>query len=117
MLMSQTARSASVTGLPRPGRSDARAAEVLPRRRAAKRNLAVYMLDLPVAADCPAGDDIHMAHREGRYRCVDLGRPALGEHLLACRLDVAGLVPGAALQHHRLAVPAPGQAEARQRLR
>src|SRR6516162_2818943 len=118
-LMSHSARSASLTGLPRPGSSAAIAAapESASANAAAKvKRLAVDMLDLPFLVDRPTGDDVHMPHREGGHRHVDLGRAALGEHLLARGLHIAGLVPGAALQHHRLPVPAPGQAEAGQRL-
>src|SRR5215472_11722420 len=149
-LMSHSARSASLTGLPRPGSSAAIAAapESASANAAAKvkrvpiewigtrsaflhwrmsffgkpgstfpgQALAVDMLDLPFLIDRPAGDDVHVPHREGGHRHVDLGRAALGEHLLAGGLYVAGLVPGAALQHHRLPVPAPGQTEAGQRL-
>src|ERR1700686_1608814 len=115
MLMSQSARSASLTGLPSPGCSAAVAAAATPStntRLAAARRLPVDMLGLPFAVDGPAGDDVHVSHREGGHRNVDLGLAALGEHLAAGRLHVAGLVPGAALQHHRLAVPPPGHAEA-----
>src|SRR5215471_6178942 len=116
-LMSQSARSASVTGLPSPGSS----AAIAPAPQSASANaqvksLAVDMLDLPLLVDRPAGDDVHVPHREGGHRHVDLGRAALGEHLLARRLYVAGLIPSAALQHHRLTVPAPGQTEAGERL-
>src|ERR1019366_5387962 len=100
-------------GLPSPGRSAAIAAPPTPSTSpmTTASCLPVDMLGLPVAVDGPARDDVHVPHREGGHRNVDLGGAALGEHLLAGRLDIAGLVPGAALQHHRLAVPAPGQAE------
>src|SRR5579862_4823016 len=118
MLMSQSARSASLTGLPSPGWSAAIAvpAKVRASVMTTARCLPVDMLGLPVAVDGPAGDDVHVPHREGGHRNVDLRSAALGEHLLARGLHIAGLVPGAALQHRRLAVPAPGQAEAGQGL-
>src|SRR5580700_8309224 len=117
-LMSQSARSASLTGLPSPGRSAAVAAADKPSTSASEmaRRLPVDMLGLPIAVDGPAGDDVHVPHREGGHRNVDLRSATLGEHLLARGLNIAGLVPGAALQHDRLAVPAPGQAEAGQGL-
>src|SRR5580704_11712507 len=118
MLMSQSASSASLTGLPRPGGSAAGAEPAMPSTSASERAscLPVDMLELPFAVDRPAGDDVHVAHRERGHRNVDLGLAALGEHLAAGRLHISGLVPGAALQHHRLAVPAPRRAEPGQRL-
>src|SRR5712692_8542468 len=120
MLMSQSARSASLTGLPSPGRSAATAVAAPPsasmRGMTAVRRLSVDMLELPFVVGGPARDDVHVPHREGGHRNVDLGLAALGKHLGAGRLDVAGLVPGAALQHHRLAIPAPGYAEPGERL-
>src|ERR1019366_4170335 len=95
MLMSQSARSASLTGLPSPGRSAAIAAPPTPSTSpmTTASCLPVDMLGLPVAVDGPARDDVHVPHREGGHRNVDLGGAALGEHLLAGRLDIAGLVP------------------------
>src|SRR5712691_7759582 len=120
MLMSQSARSASLIGLPSPGWSAAIAAAAPPsasaRETTTARRLPVDMLGLPFGVDGPAGDDVHVSHRGGGHRNVDLGLAALGKHLAARRLRVAGLVPGAALQHDRLAVPAPGRAETAQRL-
>src|SRR3984957_10605184 len=117
-LMSQSARSASLTGLPSPGWVAAIAAPAKASASAptSASCLPVDMLGLPVAVDGPAGDDVHVPHREGGHRNVDLRSATLGEHLLARGLNIAGLVPGAALQHDRLAVPAPGQAEAGPRL-
>src|SRR5438034_229124 len=47
-----------------------------------------------------------MSHWEGGHRDVHLGRAPLGEHLVAGWLNIAGFVPGAALQNHWLTVPA-----------
>src|ERR1700730_4946731 len=113
MLMSQSARSASLTGLPSPGGSAAIAEPAMPSTSARDmaRRLPVDMLGLPFAIDGPTRDDVHVPHREGGHRNVHLGLATLSEHLAAGRLHIAGLVPGAALQHDRLAIPAPGQAE------
>src|ERR1700730_16172660 len=112
-LMSHSARSASLTGLPSPGLSAATAALASSASDAAMaRRLAVNMLGLPFGVDRPAGDDVHVAHRERGYRRIDLGLAALGEHVAAGRLHIAGFVGGAALQHDRLAVPPPPHAAA-----
>src|SRR5258707_14373012 len=82
MLMAQSARSASLTGLPRPGSSaamveappSASASEIAAvRRLTVGMRLTVDMLDLPFGIDRPAGDDVHVPHREGGDRNVDLG--------------------------------------------
>src|SRR5438552_2938194 len=87
MLRSQSARSASVTGLPSPGVSAATAAPVVSTKANettnAKLFLRIHMLGLPFIVDAPAGDDIHMSHREGGHRDIDLGLTAFGEHLAA----------------------------------
>src|SRR6202049_2483031 len=117
ILLSHSARSALLTGFPSPGPSAASAAPARSASGTASANrLSVDMLDLPFAVDGPARDDVHVAHRECGHRNVDLGLAALGEHLAAGRLHIAGLVPGAALQNHRLAVPTPRRAEPCQRL-
>ena len=75
------------------------------------------MLDLPIGPDAPARDAVVVLVREGeggRHRLF--GLTAGGDEVGAERLDVAGFVPGPALQHDRLAVPAPRHAEARERL-
>src|SRR5262252_7888556 len=113
MLMSHSARSASVTGLPSPGRSAAMAVDASPRGMTAARVLRIDMLDLPFGIDGPTRDHIHMSHWEYGHRDVHLGRAPLSEHLVAGRLNIAGFVPGAALQNHWLPVPAPGHAEPR----
>src|SRR6478735_152680 len=112
--MSQSTRSASVTGFPSPGRS---AAIVVAEPRTSARGrtkgklLRIDMLGLPPFVDAPTRNGIHVTHREGRNRRIDLGFAALGQKLGAGRLHVASLVPRAALQHGGLAVPAPGDAE------
>src|SRR4051794_12271541 len=99
--MSQSERSASVTGLPRPGPSPASVAPAPSESASGKANakaLAIDMRRLPFAIDGPARDDVHVAHGERRDRNVDPRRAALGEHLLAGGLAIAGFVPRAALQ-------------------
>src|SRR5215468_903558 len=100
MLMSHSARSASVTGLPSPGRSAAivvAAPRVSPRGTRTDSALPIDMFDLSLRVDGPARDDIHVSHRECGHRDVHLGRTALGKHFVSGRLDIAGFVPGAAL--------------------
>src|SRR5215831_15808294 len=117
MLMSHSARSDSLTGFPSPGVSAAIAApETSTSETASAKQLAIDMLYLPFVVDRPASDDVHVSHRECGHRNIDLGLAALGEHLGAGRLHIAGLVPGPALQHDRLAVPAPGRTEPGERL-
>src|SRR5258707_15739363 len=115
MLKSHSASSASLTGLPSPGRSAAAEVAAPPsgsmRAMTTVKRLSVDMLDLPFFVGSPARDDVHVPHREGGHRNVALGLAALSEHLGAGRLHVARLVPRTALQHDRLAVPAPGHAE------
>src|ERR1700689_2675760 len=112
MLMSQLTRSASVTGLPRLGASPAIAVPAVnASAMLSNKFLRIDMLGLPFGIDRPARDVVHVGLREGDDRRRGLGLAALGEQFRARRLDVAGLVPGAALQNDRLAVPAPGHAE------
>src|SRR5712692_2405773 len=114
MLMSQALTSASATGWPRPGVSPASAAAAPASASATgKQNLSVHMLDLPVAVDRPAGDAVEVLIGEAEHRRRRLGLPAQRHELGAGRLHVAAFVPGAALQHHWLAVPAPRHAKAR----
>src|SRR5262245_1865365 len=115
MLMSHSAKSASLTDWPRPGVSAA--ALVASTSAAATRSvLRIDMFHLALVVDGPAGDHIHVPHRERGDREVRSGLAAFGDDLRTRRLHIAGLVPGAALQHHRLSVPAPGHAEAGERL-
>src|SRR5712671_2026928 len=119
MLMSQSARSASVTFWPRPGPSAAIAVAANSAKvseAATVKPLRIGMLCLPIIVDRPARDHIHVAHREGDDGKINLRCAALGQQLGARRLHVTGFIPGTALQHHRLAVPAPGCAETGQRL-
>src|SRR4051794_21554475 len=102
MLMSQSARSASDMGLPRPAVS---AAPTAPAQRpsasgARRAILRKDMLGLPLAVDRPAGDDVHVPHG-------GQGLTAFRDDLGTSGLDVAGFVPGAALQDDRLAFPPP----------
>src|SRR6516164_5803483 len=111
MLMSHSARSASVTGLPSPGRSAPMAVDApsaSPKGMTTARVLRIDMPDLPFGIDGPARDHIHMSHWECGHRDVHLGRAPLGEHLVAGRLNIAGFVPGAALQNHWLAAQRQG---------
>src|SRR5262245_5690193 len=115
--MFQAVMSASVIGLPRPGVS----AAAVPAPKAsttarARTGLRIDMLDLPVAVDAPARDAVVVLIGERqRARHRFFGLAARSHELGASGLHVAGLVPGAALQHDRLAVPAPRHAEAGER--
>src|SRR5262245_40346058 len=115
--MSQSTRSASVTGCPRSGLSADNAAPAENASVAATANrLGVDIPGLSLAVDRPALDHVHVPHREGGDGHIDTGLATLGRKLGTRRLHVAGLVPSATLQHDRLTVPAPGQAEAGQSL-
>src|SRR5580692_11920891 len=113
MLMSQAAISASVIGFPRPGPSADAALAV--RQSASPRTgeilLGVNMLDLPGAVDAPAGNGIKVVvqHRPDRRSCLQFA--ALRDEFGSGRLQIAGIVPGAALQGRGPAVPTPGHAE------
>src|ERR1700758_3560383 len=110
MLMSHSARSASLTLWPRPGPSAAMAGAASSpsaNEMAIAKRLRIDMLRLPGGVDRPARDHVHVPHREGSDGEVELGCAALGQQLGAGRLHVAGFVPRAALQHHGLAVPPP----------
>src|SRR5262245_7724811 len=111
--------SSSVMFLPRPGVS----ASAVPAPNTAvsaseSKTLRVDMFDLPFAVDAPAGDAVVVLVREcERARDRPFGLAARGHELCAGRLHVAAFVPGATLQHHWLAVPAPWHAEADEGLR
>src|SRR5258708_3112568 len=116
-LMSHAAISASLTGCPSRGVSapadDAPKASVA--RTAPKTTqaaLSIHMLDLPAALDPPAGDAVEVLIGESEDRWRLLGLAAQRHELGAGRLHVAAFVEGAALQHGRLAIPAPGHAKA-----
>src|SRR5260370_1389448 len=117
-VMFQLLMSASEIGLPRPGESAARpedAVASVSKRAAAsasRRALRVDMFDLPLAVDAPAGEAVVVVVGEAEHVRHRFGLPALGDEIRPQRLRIAGLVPGAALQDDRLAVPPPGHAEA-----
>src|SRR3954454_23958453 len=126
MLMSQTATSASVNGLQRPGPSASGNGVPSPRPSAdaapaATQNasptaekipLCVNMLNLPRAVNAPAGDGVKVViqHRYDRRNRLQL--PTFGDEFSSGRLYVAGVVPGTALQGRDPAVPTPRHAEA-----
>src|SRR5882672_2605169 len=115
MLMSQAVMSASEIRAPSPGVCASAAPE--PTRSAQTASgLSVDMFDLPFAVDRPTREAVVVLVGEAERIRRFLGLAALGDELGAQRLHAAGLVPGAALQYHRPAVPAPGHAEARERL-
>src|SRR6266705_4833618 len=113
MLMSLGLISDSAIGCPSPGPSAIAMPEpsASAKRAAADRCLGVNMFDLPVAVDRPAGDAVVVLVREAQHVRDLLGFAARSHKLSAGRLHVAGLVPGAALQHGGAAIPAPGDAE------
>src|ERR1700686_379904 len=90
MLRSHVARSASVTFWPSPGVSAANAAPALDANAnsVAETRLRVDMLGLPLAVDPPAGDGIHVSHREGGDGGRGLGLAALRKELGAGRLHI-----------------------------
>src|SRR6476661_1524958 len=110
MLMSHAAISSCVAARPRFGLSAANATpEAMAKPEVAmRRALRVDMLHLAFVGNRPGRNGIGVEDRPG---------PALGDHLLARRLDVAGVIDRAALQDGRATVPAPRHAETRQRSR
>src|SRR5207244_5716008 len=112
MLMSQAASSAGSIGLPRFGPWAKAAFEPRASRAAKIRGLCVNMFHLPIALDRPSRDAVVVLAREARYGGNLRGLAARGHDLGAGRLHVASLVPRAALQNPRTALPAPGHAEA-----
>src|ERR1700687_2006997 len=133
--MSHCWMSASESGRPSLGDSASAAPAPSTRRRATRHlvvahvllgepaatspehALRVDMLDLPFAVDPPGRDAVVMLVGEGE-RCCDrrLGLAALRHELGAQWLRGASLVPGAAQDHGRLAVPPPRHDEAGERL-
>src|SRR5262245_56540966 len=106
--------SASVMFLPRPGvsASAAPAPNVVASARE-RRKLRVDMFDLPFVVDGPAGDAVVVLIGESqRIGHRPFGLAAGRNESGAGRLHIAGLVPGAALQDHRLSIPPPWHAEA-----
>src|SRR5262249_16271487 len=115
---SQFLTLASVIGLPSPVFSADTAGAVANAnaRRQPLSALRVDMLDLPFVVDAPAGDAVIVLVGEAQWVLHGLLRLAPRRHeFCAQRLGVAALVPGAALQHGRLPVPAPGHHEAGER--
>src|ERR1700674_2254510 len=92
MLKSHVARSASVTFWPSPGVSAANAAPALnPNANSvAETRLRVDMLGLPLAVDPPAGDGIHVSHREGGTGGRVLGLPRSAKDLGGGGRTIAG---------------------------
>src|ERR1700693_3906267 len=117
MLMSHAATSASEIRFPSAGDCAMAAPEpkASTRKRAANRS-GVDMFDLPFAVDAPARDAVVVLVWECQWVGRPLGLAAQGHEFGAQGLHVPGLVPGAALQDHRPAVPAPGHAKAGERL-
>src|SRR5260370_22897290 len=113
MLMSHAAISAGSTGLPRLGASANAALAVKSARETVEITmLRVDMLDRPRAVDRPAGDGVEVLVRKRRDRRDRLQLSAFGDKFGTGRLHVAGLVPCAALQGPRTALPPPGHAGA-----
>src|SRR5258708_33607731 len=85
MLKSHSASSASLTGLPSPGRSAAIAVAAPPSESTSAtttaRRLPVDMLELPFVVGSPTRYDVQVPHREGGHGNVHLGFAALGAHL------------------------------------
>src|SRR5262245_21070898 len=115
--MSQADSSCGVMSLPRPGPSARAATTAKTSAAPARRSLRVDMLDLPFGVDRPAGGAVVVLAREREHRRRPRGLAAMRDDLRPRRLHVAAFVPGAALQDRGAAVPAPGHAEARERLR
>src|SRR6266581_4427254 len=100
--MSQSARSASVIDWPRFGVSAA-APAANTSAAAISRLLRIDMFHLALVVDRPAGDDIHVSHRERGDGEVGSGLTALGGDLRARRLRIARLIPALAAigrDHH-----------------
>src|SRR5262247_2987104 len=109
MLMSHPAISVGVAARPRLGVSTwalAQPAKTI--AMTARASSRVDMLDLAVGGHAPRLDRVAV---EDRVVSV------LGDELLALRLDVAGIVDGARLEHRRRPVPPPRQSKPRERTR
>src|SRR5258708_32443004 len=114
MLMSQGASSASPMGWPRPG--PAANPVVIFNISKKQESLGINMPHPSRSVDRPARRAVVVLARKPRDRRRLQGLAADGDDLGARRLHVPRLVPGAALQHRRSAVPVPGDAKARERL-
>src|SRR5450432_3118518 len=114
MLISHSARSDWVIGLPSLGlcATATLVASTSAATPAANVNLRIDMLDLALGIDTPTGDGVEVMARKTAdpRRLCGLAPPR--HELFAGRLHVAALVPGAALQDRRSAVPSPRHAEA-----
>src|SRR5438445_10853485 len=111
ILMSRAAISAGSIGVPRFGPAEKAALEPRPSARTIPGNLRVNMFHLPFAVDRPAREAVVVLVREREHVGDLVGLAALGHELGAGRLHVAALVPGAALQYGRTAIPAPRRPE------
>src|SRR3954469_1602094 len=107
MLMSHGARSASVMGFPSFGPCADATPTLISKLAAARRALRVDMANASLLVDGPAGNRVEVLTRERADRRRLGGLPAHRNELGARRLHVSALVPGAALQHGRRAIPAP----------
>src|SRR6476659_4831171 len=117
MVMSQALMSASAIGRPRLGDSAEACSAASTTTRPAARSLridrlSIDMLDLPVSFDPPAGNRIVVLVGESDHVRDGLGLPARAHELRPCRLKIAGLIEGSALQDRRLTVPSPWHAKA-----
>src|SRR5580692_2175751 len=115
--MSQGLISASLTGLPRCGLSAANAAEANASVTRRALGLNIDMLDLPGALDPPRREAVVVLVGKTEHVGHFLGLAAHGDEVGAQRLHGAGIVPGAAGQSRRLAVPAPRHGKPRERSR
>src|SRR6516225_7727081 len=106
--------AASSIGFPRCGVSANEAPAVMASNSEAERIacLGVNMPDLPVARDAPTGDRIVVLIGKRQNRRLLCQLAACGHEFGTGRLHIARLIPGAALQRGRTAVPSPGHAEA-----
>src|SRR5260370_35236749 len=98
MLISHSARSACVIGLPRrgPSASATLAPSASPATPAMTASLGIDMLDLPLGLDRPTGDGVEMVARKTADRRGFRGLAAHSHEMLEGRLIVAVLVPGPA---------------------
>src|SRR5262245_44893695 len=112
--MSQALMSASERFLPRPGVSaTAGTAATTKAKPTPIRMLRIHMFDRSAAVDAPARDAVVVLVRECQRAGQWTRRLSAHRHKFrASGLHIAGLVPGAALQDHRLPVPAPWHPEA-----
>src|SRR3954471_23853510 len=111
MWISHAARSAWFKAVPRFGpAANAGAASKT------KRRLGIDMAHASVRIDGPARDAVVVLAWEAERRRYARRLAALRDDLGARRLHVALVVPSAALQYRRAAIPLPRHAKARERL-